>query len=220
MGLLEASFPSKVDNVIHGYSYYIIFLGRNVYFIVYLPAGLYTDFNTIVSALEAAQREAARIHPDQSLYVDFGYMQRRNRFTAKFQSRVTGVRFSPDLARMLGFDSNKTYDDSSMQVTAERPPDLSDSLSLIYIYCDLLEHVFIGDTRAPLLRISSRTSEERSNIAHVVYNPVQYVPLQKKCFDTVTISMMMDTGRPIPFLPGKSIVVLEFRRSAHPYLLI
>ena len=55
---------------------------------------------------------------------------------------------------------------------------------------------------------------------HPVFNPTLYVPLQKKCFDTVEIDMMNDTGDPVPFLSGKSFVVLEFRRVIHPYFAI
>jgi len=34
------------------------------------------------------------------------------------------------------------------------------------------------------------------------------------------IDMMIDTGDPVPFLPGKSFVVLEFRRVIHSYFAI
>ena len=40
---------------------------------------------------------------------------------------------------------------------------------------------------------------------HRVFNPTLYVPLQKKCFDTVEIDMMIDTGDPVPFLSGEVI---------------
>jgi len=43
---------------------------------------------------------------------------------------------------------------------------------------------------------------------HSFLKPILYVPLQKKQFDTVEIKIMTDTGLPVPFLPGKSFVVL------------
>jgi len=55
---------------------------------------------------------------------------------------------------------------------------------------------------------------------HRVFNPTLYVPLQKKGFDTVEIDMMIATGDPVPFLSGKSFVVLEIRRVIHPYFAI
>ena len=96
-------------------------------------------------------------------------------------------------------------------------------MNLVYIYCVLLEQVLVGDSKAPLLRIVRRSTDMTSSlnyIEHESFNPVQYVPLQRKCFDTITINLMMDTGAPMPFFPGKSIIVLEFRRCAHPYLVL
>ena len=55
---------------------------------------------------------------------------------------------------------------------------------------------------------------------HSVLNRILYVPLQKKHFDTVGINIMTDTGLLVPFLPGKSFVVLEFRRAVHPYFAV
>jgi len=53
---------------------------------------------------------------------------------------------------------------------------------------------------------------------HQTLNPILYVPLQKKNFDTVEINIMTDTGVPVPFRYGKAFVVLEFRRSIHAHL--
>ena len=91
------------------------------------------------------------------------------------------------------------------------------------MYCDLLEHVLVGDVKAPLLRIVNRTTEmskQYNSTEHVTFNPIQYVPFQKKCFDTITIQLMTDYGELMPFVAGKSIIVLEFRRMIHPYLLL
>jgi len=56
----------------------------------------------------------------------------------------------------------------------------------------------------------------RGNV-HQVFNPILYVPLQKKNFDTVEINIMTDVGVPVPFRLGKSFVVMEFRRAIHSY---
>jgi len=91
----------------------------------------------------------------------------------------------------------------------------------MYVYCDLLEHVVIKDTKAPLFRIVNKPVR-LYGIVHKIFNLVLYVPLQKKNFDTVEINIMADTGKPIPFRSGKpkSLVVLEFRRSIYPYFAL
>ena len=95
-----------------------------------------------------------------------------------------------------------------------------ENLHLVYVYCDLLEQVLVGDTKASLLRIIDRTSPEKSNVTRVTFNPVQCVPLQKKHFDTITIKLATDGGERMPFVAGKSILIIEFRRFAHQYLLL
>ena len=86
---------------------------------------------------------------------------------------------------------------------SEREPNLTSKIRSVYVYCDLLEHVPVGDTKAPFLRIVNKPNEFEGNV-HPVFNPTLYVPLQKKCFDTVEIDMMINTGDPVPFLSGNS----------------
>jgi len=127
---------------------------------------------------------------------------------------VIAVLFSPDLARMLGFSSDRTYRGCNVHM-AEHPVSLYIN---VYVCCDLVEQVLVGDTKALLLRIIDRTSPEKSNVTRVTFKPVQYVPLQKKQFDTITIKL--DGGERVPFVEGKSIIIVNFRRCAHPYLLL
>ena len=131
------------------------------------------------------------------------------------QEVVIGVKFSFDLAKLLGFQGQRRY---TATVTAESAPDLFSSLHSVYVYCDLVEAVLVRDTKVPLLRIVDLARKE-SNV-HRVLNPVQYLPLQKKNFDTVEVNIMTDGGEPVPFLPGKSFIVLEFRRAVHAYFSI
>jgi len=98
-------------------------------------------------------------------------------------------------------------------------PDLRGRIHSVYVYCDILEHVPVGDTKAPLLRIVNRDVKSIGNI-HRVFNPLLYVPLQKKTFNTIEIDMRTDFGTIVPFLSGKSFVVLEFRRVIRPYFSI
>jgi len=88
------------------------------------------------------------------------------------------------------------------------------TIDSVYVYCDLVEHVPVGDSKAPLLRIVNRMSERG---VHETFNPPLYIPLQKKCFDTVEINLMTDSGLAVPFRFGKSFVVLKFRRAAYKY---
>ena len=225
MGLLEASFPGKVENVSSNEFYYHILLENGNYINVPLPNGIYHRVIEVIAELHAAQRRSTRVRPPQSPWVHFRYLALTKRVSLKILGsapNVVGVKFSPALAQMLGFDENTTYDGHA-EHRAKLPMNLTGNVNLIYVYCDLLEQVLVGDTKAPLLRIVSRSTDMTSSldyIEHESFNPVQYVPLQKKFFDTVEIQLMTDQGQPMPFVDGKSIVVLKFRRAAHPYLVL
>jgi len=221
VGLLEASFPSKADNVLPDECLFTIYVAGDKYYEVKLPAGYYTKPDQIIVAMHLAQRRTFLLPQNQPLYATFCTVQRKTRFAMKITSSfVDKVRFSEDLACLLGFQPQKDYTGRPENM-AELPVNLTGSQIVLYVYCDALEQVLVRDTKAPLLRIANRSSNETTSHAeHLTFNPIQYVLLQKKCFDSVTVYIMNDAGMPMPFLPGKSLVVLEFRRSAHPYLLL
>jgi len=71
----------------------------------------------------------------------------------------TAVRFSVDLPIMLGFDSERHYIfvNEAQEFTADKPLHMTVAINNVYVYCDLLEHVMVGNVKLPLLRIVHRT---------------------------------------------------------------
>ena len=121
------------------------------------------------------------------------------------------------MARLLGFNVGIRY---AIDATAPNPTSLNaEDIYSMYVYCDLLEHIVAGDTKAPLLRIINKPPRTLTRRRFSIPS-CTYVPLQKKNFDTVEINVMTDVGEPVPFRSGKSILVLEFRRSVHPYFAL
>jgi len=118
------------------------------------------------------------------------------------------VEFSDALAHMLGYSAGMRYQNRAIGHTAPRAIDLSSVIvPTFYVYCDILEHVVVGDIMAPLLRIANM-EVTRSHAVYQVMNPSLFVPVQKKNFDTIERNIMTDTGEPVPFM----VVVLEFKR--------
>ena len=144
--------------------------------------------------------------------VKFTFLKRANRVRMRLHQHFT-IEFGVILARLLVFRHVVTYSETS--TLAERKMRFRSLVRSMHVYCDLVEHVPVGDTKSPLLRIVNRTSKGNENV-HETFNPVLYVPLQKKCFDSVKINLMTDSGIPVPsmFGIGKSFVVLEFCRAA------
>jgi hypothetical protein len=82
----------------------------------------------------------------------------------------------------------------------------------MYVYCDIATDSAVGDARAPLLRVCN-VSCEHGRTVRVVYNRPHYVPVGRREFETIEISMNSEVGKPMPFDFGKSVVTLHFRRQ-------
>src|SRR6267154_1884331 len=54
---------------------------------------------------------------------------------------------------------------------------------------------------------------------YVYYELPRYIPIQKKSFDTVEITIRDDLGEKIQFESGKVLLTLHFRRSQNQYLI-
>jgi len=87
-----------------------------------------------------------------------------------------------------------------------------ETVPTLFIYCDILEHVIVGDVMAPLLRMVDMKRRETYGKMHETPHAPLYVPVQKKHFDTIEINIMTDTGVPVHFAAGKTVTVLEFKR--------
>jgi len=137
--------------------------------------------------------------------VRFSFDKERNKVNMTVSQSLC-ITLSHALARILGFPHDRKIEYCLDDILAEREMELfPPTIGSAYVYCDLVENVPVGDTKAPLLRIVNRMSERG---VYETFNPPLYIPLQKRCFDTVKINLMTDTGLPIPFRFGKSFVVL------------
>jgi len=216
VGLTEIFFPSDIRNVLDGHCYYTIHVEDRFFREITLDVKHCASIRDLVREMNAKQQMSIG---EVDLLVEFFVSNGTIGMTFEYQAQVkVTVDFSPDSARLSRLRSDETYA-TGEDVISEREPNQSSNIRSVFVYCDLLEHVPVGDTKTPLLRMVDKSTELQGNV-HRVFNPTLYVPLQKKCFDTVEIDMMIDTGDPVPFLSGKSFVILEFRRVIHPYFAI
>jgi hypothetical protein len=95
--------------------------------------------------------------------------------------------------------------------------DINRGVTAIYVYCDILEYVPVGDTKAPLLRIVPADGQNGESIYRTFDEP-RYIPLQKKHFDSIEVDIRDDFGEAIAFETGKLAVTLHFRQAQRQYL--
>jgi len=182
VGLTEISFPFSIENVVDRECYLKISHPEfDTYSTIPLHGGYYSEFEEVAAALHREQMN--HLHhaqwPDRVL-VRFSFNDNVDRVNMTIINDL-----NPGLARLLGFRTMVKYC-------------VSPFLAEHKIDCPLDIHLLrFGGTRTRRryhLRIVNRKSNEDGNM-HQTFNPVMYVPLQKKCFDSVEINMMTNTRR-------------------------
>ena len=117
-----------------------------------------------------------------------------------------------DLAVLLGFKQGRyvggklEYED----YVAPRPFAVGGMLSFIYIYCDLVEYSYVGDTMVPCLRNLPVIPGENKVTVLRFENP-HYVPVNMSRFSQVSIVIANDQGEEIKSAKGLSLFKLHFR---------
>lgn len=137
------------------------------------------------------------------------------RVTVKFNKDIISVvRISEQLKYMLGFQDRDLYNWEGYKDLAKYPIDMRGGVDALYVYCDLVENQVVGNVREPLLRILP-VQGFYGEIVDKDFVARHYIPILKKEFSTVHISIKSDRDILIPFSFGKVIVKLHFRsRSA------
>ena len=197
VALTEIQYPHKFINV-KGEWFRIFYNGRwtpKVYIKDnYYPSveSLMTEFKTVVED-EASDREITLSFEDA-------------------MPKVGRTRIATDPGPYLATSRLLT------NLYLETQTSIGNETRMLFVYCDILEHVPVGDGLAPLLRSVVVRGKHGDRIGERFVNPM-YLPIQKKSFDTIEINIMTDTGDPAPFIDGRSTVILHFRRSNSPYFL-
>jgi hypothetical protein len=141
-------------------------------------------------------------------------------FTKKVTAEMdpkTKLWMSSPLSSILGFEGRQSFNGDEAY-DSPNVVDINRGFYSMYIYCDVLEWVAVGDIVAPLLRVVN-IEGKYGDVIHRVYDAPIYVPLQKKAFDTIEVNIMTDTGIVVPFYAGKVLATLHFRRSSNPFFL-
>jgi len=156
-------FSSDFENVSDGHCYYTIHVEDRFLRKITLDAKYYATIRDLVREMNAKQQMSIG---EVDLFVECFVSNGKIGMTFEYQSQVTvTVDFSPDFARLLGLRSDETYV-TGEDVISECEPNLSSNIRSVYVYCDVLEHVPVGYTKAPLLRIVGKSTELEGNDQH------------------------------------------------------
>ena len=135
----------------------------------------------------------------------------RNVTTMKIHGKYVTVTFDDDLRDILAFDENEYKGPNTF--TATGTFSLSRRIHYLYIYCNINQHIRIGDTQAPLIAILPYNGSICvPHIERTFKNPM-YVSLIRNNIAQIDIEIRDDTGQLIPFTEDAlTSIRLHFRQ--------
>jgi hypothetical protein len=142
--------------------------------------------------------------------VKFGYNSITNKFSVETKGSQNALFMSSELQKILEIVIGTTPIGNQV-VIATDVFELNRSLNFIYVYCDVASYSIVGDTKAPLLRVCI-INGKHGEIIRTIFTHPHYVPVARKEFDSIQILLSTELGQPFPFLFGKSVAALHFRR--------
>jgi hypothetical protein len=241
VGLSEIQFPISWYNVDSDECRMaLVSHGLQEYKDISPPAGHYENPDELVKQINISIAEV-----EKKPSVRFSYNDISKKISVKFLDELkysTSIKMTKSLAELLGFewtvmrefteefanlDTDKQFAEDKAGMLEMTPLgkiaytgslvcDLQRGFHSLFVYCDIAEHVVVGDVKVPLLRTVNISGKEGVMISKI-YQTVQYVPIQRKQFDTIEIDIRDDTGRRVPFQRGKVIVTLHFRLKKPAY---
>ena len=117
--------------------------------------------------------------------------------------------------------SNKLMkSDETKAFYGEFPADLCAGKHLIFIYTNIIEYQYVGDAKAPLLRvIDSKQRLKNGSVCElepthrIVFSNLDYKKLLSNTIQSISIELRTETGQLVPFSgTGKVILTLQFKK--------
>ncbi len=170
---------------------------------MYIKSGYYRSGDEFASSFT---HQADRTFTDFS--TKFTFIEHISRIRIQIQnSNERQVVISRKLMEFLGLHEKW----SATDLFGTDAFDPNRGLNLMYVYCDVASHAIVGYTKSPLLRIRN-VAGNYGEVVRYIYERPHYLPIGRREFDSIEITINNELGEPMPFQYGKSIVTLHFRR--------
>ena len=134
----------------------------------------------------------------------------------RFQIAITGsyyIEMSPSLRSILGFGDYAAY--PAIAPTTFRGvffPVLNRSITTLYTYSNIVEVVHVGDVKAALLLACPFNRDKDSNVHQIEFLRPTYCKVNRQRLKQIDVEIRDDAGDLVPFLYGKTVITLHFRK--------
>ena len=115
--------------------------------------------------------------------------------------------------RLMKSDETKAY-------YGDFPANLCAGKHFIFIYTKIIENQYVGETKAPLLRVVDSKQRLKNDIVYeleptyrIVFTNLDYKKLLTNTILSISIELRTETGQLVPFSgTGKVILTLQFKK--------
>ena len=148
----------------------------------------------------------------QEFKYEFKWLPDLKRYVIHVNSPKYALGMTKGLASVLGFDPAKEFYAEGIHIARDSPV-LNRNITALYVYTNIVNSVYVGNVKAPLLLtcpFKSRGSNELVDQQEFL-NPT-YTPINRKTIGQIDIGIYDDAGALIPFLHGKTKLSLHFRK--------
>lgn len=216
VGLVECQYPRSINNVTKKQNRLYYKASKTApFYPLEMQVGFYSSINNFIRAIN----DKLKNHDPQALSkVKFSYNKTSGRVKITISNDTGGVSFDDDIAAILGFEV-PFQRVITTTTTSLRAADIHGGIYSLYIYCNIIQPQFVGDTQVQLLKIVPIEGEHGQVVTKTYQNP-QYIPLLQRQFNTIEINIKDSTGKFIQFESGHSSVLLHLKRSSNLINLI
>lgn len=178
-----------------------------------ITPGFYNDIKEIVNAVNGRVREKTKLSSFFQIDDKSKRLGVKTNEVAEGGGVITYYRAKGRLALQLG-----CRPDDEVSVSA-KPPHVTNIASgvpdTMLVYCDILEPQITGDSWSRLLRTLNTTrdaAEYFGKPCSTEFAHLQYIPVQRKNFESIRIDIRDVSGKLMPFQYGTLTVKLHFKR--------
>ncbi|CAO4377088.1 unnamed protein product [Caenorhabditis nigoni] len=139
-------------------------------------------------------------------YLNFD--KKNDRIHIKFRSDdILFIEFEQSCAYFLGFHDTIVKESR----VAPHNLDLFGNVSTLYLYCDIVDPIIVGDQKNQLLTVIPCKGKYGEMIHHTIPYP-RYLPIRSNTVDSIKVELLSEFAEPIHFHWGSSILVLHFKK--------
>jgi hypothetical protein len=171
------------------------------------PKILYNELNNCATIQAGKIENSVNIYPFLGEEIE-NILGLRNRSLKSFL--YTNTQRNEDLSDYI-FRGGDMYRKESFK--AFHPVEITGGHHSLYLYTDIVYPTLVGDSFSQLLRVVEVPRKCKFNeTAHLIYDRIQYMPVMLNNFETIEISIKDDTDNLVPFMCGRSTVILHFKK--------